>query len=148
MQVGGSMKSIRSRIVMNVVEFFDETQKEWCAVALEMSLFGFATTPEKARGDLSNAVIFQIIYALEHYGTIDHILIPASEEYWNMYEDLKKQAIVDAFTKKHRTRSKAAKQSSKAVPPETYDNVLPYVSHARSGYIDLTNRKELCGVNA
>lgn len=92
------------RVTLNVLGVREEGK--WCAIALEMSLRGYGDTYEDALADLQETIIAQVTYALEHYTNIDHILIPAEPQYFEMFTMVKREALKNEFSKRNPSQLK------------------------------------------
>ena len=58
----------------------------WCAIALELDLYGTGPNFDAAIADLKNAVDAQVSFAIQH-DNLDGILFPADERYFELYEN-------------------------------------------------------------
>ena len=59
----------------------------FCAIALELSLRGYGANFEEAVGNLKEAIIAQIQFAIEKHGSLDGIFVRAESRYWKMYRE-------------------------------------------------------------
>ena len=58
----------------------------WCAIALELDLYGTGRNFDEAVADLKNAVDAQVSFAIQH-DNLDGILFPADERYFDLYKN-------------------------------------------------------------
>ena len=81
----------------------DENDK-WCAVALEMDIWGFGNTIEEAMKDLDELVEIQIEFAIgkNKLSLLDHPADKKWFDFWNMLEKIKKkEENLSSFTLKN-----------------------------------------------
>ncbi len=72
-------------ILANVLAFYNEDEKIWNAVALEMDIWGEGATPEKAIEDLNDLVCMQISFAYA-MNSPQMIWRKAEAKYWEMLD--------------------------------------------------------------
>ena len=89
-------------------------EDQWCAIALELSLRGYGKTFKEACDDLKETILVQARYALEHYQSIDHILIPAESHYFDMHANAEREELRNHFSK--RTPSEPSKYVTGSMP--------------------------------
>ena len=74
------------RLELSVLGLMEERQ--WCAIALEMSLRGYGSTFEAAFEQLRETVKAQVTFTVEH-GQLDQSIFPAEDHYINKYVEAK-----------------------------------------------------------
>lgn len=89
-----SARPTNFQINVSVLGF--EEEGRWCAMALEMSLCGYGDTYEEAVKDLKAAMTAQIEFTLSQ-GDMDQLLFPAEPDYFEQYNDAKKEALRQAL---------------------------------------------------
>ena len=73
-------------ITFKVLGFYDEQEKEWNAVALEMDIWGRGKTLQEAHDELEDLVLMQISFAL-HQGKPEMIWCDADPVYFQHFAD-------------------------------------------------------------
>lgn len=110
-------KHVRGSLDLRIVVVHEE--EKWCAIALEMSLLGYGDTPEEACEDLWETVKVQIVYALEQYQSIEHILVRAEPQYFKIYEAAKREELQARFSRPTRAKHRKHLAKSMRLPRKT-----------------------------
>ena len=90
------------------VLFIGESNSSWTAVALELNMLGEGGSPEEALKELEESIEAQISYAIQN-DCLDQIFVPASDEYFEMFEQAKRDELKEkilAGTKQSKPRAK------------------------------------------
>jgi len=69
----------------------------WTALALEMNLRGYGTTPETANDDLCEMLIAQVSFAVQ-MGHPESVWNRAGDEFWRMFEEARRNQFVAEFS--------------------------------------------------
>ncbi|MEM9304400.1 MAG: hypothetical protein AAGE01_19980 [Pseudomonadota bacterium] len=74
------------QVKVNGISFFDEGEKAWVAVALEMDLYGYGESPEAAFSDLFDAMCAQLETAAE-FDNFEMLFKKAPDRYFKKYRE-------------------------------------------------------------
>lgn len=88
---------------VDVLCLYNETEKEYGAVAISMDIWGYGNTPDDAIKECMDNVVAQVSFAVQ---SDDMTLLdfPADEEYQKLFRDSQMQQIKDRFTKGAQSR--------------------------------------------
>ena len=75
----------------NVIVFREDSK--WSALALEMNVRGYGSTPELALEDVGVMLMAQVSFAVQR-GHPESVWHPADEKYWRMWESARRNQFV------------------------------------------------------
>jgi hypothetical protein len=94
---------------VSVVVFREEST--WTALALEMNLRGYGSTPKEAIDDVLSMLTAQVSFAVQ-MGHPESVWNYAEEKYWHMFEEARRRRFV-------------AEVSGSEMPDEPFADMIP-----------------------